>query len=109
MISCYFAMGISTYNDDTALVYLHKGHDMALQTGIIVQLGIIEDFLAKRYRSRKDYKTQLHYLRASLQHHRDQGNVGSTGWAFIGMGEYYQKNAPDYDSALYYLRNAFCL
>jgi len=107
LINCYFFAGVNSTNDDSSLMYLHKARNMALQTGNTYDIGTIEDFLAKEYRSLKDYKNQLTYLRASLSHHQEQGKLSSIGWAYIGLGEYYQKNEPNYDSALYFLQKAF--
>jgi signal transduction histidine kinase len=105
----YFTVGVNYLNDDTSLLYMHKARNLALQNGFVFKLGLIEDYLAKEYRFLKDYKNQLIYLRASLQHHLQQGELSSTGWAYIGIGEYYQKNEPNYDSALYFLNKAFII
>jgi len=102
-----FGLAVFTENSDSSLMYYKNSRDISLRTGYIKALGVIYDFMAKEYANRKEYDQQLYYLRASLQHYLEHELVISTGWGYLGLGEFYIRSKPNTDSALFYVRKAY--
>ena len=107
LINANLMMGVLIDNDDSALVYLKKGEEIARRTGETKDLGSIYDFTAKRYAKRKDYQQQLILLRSSLQQYQDHKMTLNVGWGYLQLGEFYQRSIINKDSSLYYLHKAY--
>ena len=100
-------LGILVQDSDSSLMYLKTSAESALRTGYIKDLGLIYDFTAKEYADRKEYDQQLFYLRVSLQHYLSREMILSSGWGYLGLGEFYLRSVPNRDSAFFYIRKAF--
>jgi len=98
----YLAFGIVNKNNDSSLAYLKKAYHIAKEKGLSREIGNIENVLAQKFEYRKDYLTQLSYLKASAEHNIQQGRINSAAGSYVDLATYYQKHTNREDSSLFY-------
>src|SRR5215467_8286226 len=90
-------------------MYTLKSYRLAQEKGLLREIGNIENWLAGKYGSKKDYPAQLFFFNAAVSHNIQAGRIVTAAWSYLGLAAYYREIIVKEDSSIFYGRKAFDL
>jgi two-component system NtrC family sensor kinase len=109
LIYAYLFLGTSNKyqanNIDSALIYLQKARNLALNTGLIKHLGSIYSYMSYCYHKKGNHLLELDNLRAAVLSDNEQDNTRFVGSGYIDLATFYNETNTT-DSVIYYAQQA---